>query len=537
MAPLSPEEENYVRMSLLLTGISPRAVRNYFDFEFAPASLEASLKKEYKNLFDLKKKHRINQSQWNLLFTRFPDSRTFDVSLMITLLRNLTKLIHPHGGFDCLPAAIETTEAADLARIKYYRNYLAHLDDAKIDTSFFNGAWTDITGAIARLGGKQLKQECDNLKTKPLDQTNQEIMIGIKTSNDEIRELKKILEHLKLSHSEVKKSQDLLQEDHTHVTNEMEKMKTSQEDIVPWNIRERIKDMLTAWKDNDDKMFISTRAALHVLKCIKEYSCVTITASSGVGKTTTLQHVALQMAAEDYDVLLVTDPDDIVKLYNPTTKTLFVIDDLCGNYSIDQNDIRNWEPVIEPIKKILQKKKSKIIAACRLQVYNDEKFESLSIFKSCVCNLLSENICLSKAEKQSIAKLYLKQNAEKITNYIDLYDCFPLLCKLHYDNPKVNVSDFFQNPYLVFEAEINKLIKKGHHTKYCALALCVMFNNKLKDEILTEEVNKGTRIIIKNTCEACKLDKGTSRLVLKDELDSLNDTFIKKEKKRIPDYT
>ncbi|VDI32268.1 Hypothetical predicted protein [Mytilus galloprovincialis] len=72
MASLPLEEENYVRMSLLLTGISPRAVRTCFDNEFAPACLDASLKKEYNKLLDLKKQHIINQPQWNLLFPRFP---------------------------------------------------------------------------------------------------------------------------------------------------------------------------------------------------------------------------------------------------------------------------------------------------------------------------------------------------------------------------------------------------------------------------------------------------------------------------------
>lgn len=72
MASLSQEEENYVRMSLLLTGISPRAARTFFNQEFAPVCLNSSLKKEYNKLLEIKKTHRINQSQWNLLFPRFP---------------------------------------------------------------------------------------------------------------------------------------------------------------------------------------------------------------------------------------------------------------------------------------------------------------------------------------------------------------------------------------------------------------------------------------------------------------------------------
>lgn len=75
-APLSLEEENYVRMSLLLTGISPRGVRGLFDSEFAPASLGTSLKKETNKLIKLKEERRINQSQWNLLHPRTPGKST-----------------------------------------------------------------------------------------------------------------------------------------------------------------------------------------------------------------------------------------------------------------------------------------------------------------------------------------------------------------------------------------------------------------------------------------------------------------------------
>ncbi|CAC5369600.1 unnamed protein product [Mytilus coruscus] len=503
---LTQEEENYVRMSLLLTGISPRAARALFDYEFAPACLESALKKEYNKLKDLQKRRIINQQQWNLLFPRFPDvlsSKTFDVTLMIALLRHLTNLNPPHGGYDLLPSPNETTPTSDLARIKYYRNILAHLDEGKIDNTMFIKAWDDITGAVSRLGGQSMKQECDRLITKILDQTNQELMLDIKRSNDEIKDLKQSVESL---------------------TVEVEKLK----DTVPWNVRAQISQDLVEWKEND-KIFITTRASKYVLKCIKENNNVTITASSGVGKTAILRHVALQMSAEGYDLLLVRDPGDIVKFYNPNKKTLFVIDDLCGNYSLNQTDMKVWEPFIEQIKKILSKQIAKIIVACRLQVYQDDKFESLSVFKSCVCNLLSDSMCLSKAEKKSIAEIYLKTKAPEISEFYDLYDCFPLLCKLYQENPSLNIKDFFHKPFSVYEVEIDKLQIKGFSSKYCALALCVMFNNNVKEETLIGEVNEETRAIIENTCEACKLDRGTSRLKLQDELNSLIHTFLKKE--------
>ncbi|VDI05949.1 Hypothetical predicted protein [Mytilus galloprovincialis] len=277
-------------------------------------------------------------------------------------------------------------------------------------------------------------------------------------------------------------------------------------------------------------MFVTTRAAKRALTCIQENSCVTITASSGVGKTATLRHVALQMAADGYDVLPVIDPSDIIKFYNPNRKTLFVFDNLCGNYSLNQTDITNWEPVLEHINRLFSNKQSKIIVACRLQVYQDEKFGCLSLFKSCVCNLLSDSMRLSTTEKKSIANLYLPNKASEVSDYYDLYDCFPLLCKLYKENSSLSITDFFKKPFLVYEAEIDKLLKKEYFSKYCALALCVMFNNNLKDEMFTEELDKETIIMIEETCDACKLDRGTSRLVIQDELNTFVHTFLKKEK-------
>lgn len=61
---------------------------------------------------------------------------------MISLLRNLTK--GDLGTFDKLPTRSNTTPASDLARIKYYRNMVAH-SPGKIDYSLFDCAWTELT--------------------------------------------------------------------------------------------------------------------------------------------------------------------------------------------------------------------------------------------------------------------------------------------------------------------------------------------------------------------------------------------------------
>lgn len=63
---------------------------------------------------------------------------------MVFLLRNITKMIHPINGFEMLPPSNEKHEGADLARIKYHRNRLAHPLKAKIATPEFTDIWNEL---------------------------------------------------------------------------------------------------------------------------------------------------------------------------------------------------------------------------------------------------------------------------------------------------------------------------------------------------------------------------------------------------------
>lgn len=75
------------------------------------------------------------------LFIGIRGSRNFDATLMITLLGHLTSIEIPTDGK--LPSATDKTPGADIARIKYYRNYLAYLEDVKMNNTVFNDVWED----------------------------------------------------------------------------------------------------------------------------------------------------------------------------------------------------------------------------------------------------------------------------------------------------------------------------------------------------------------------------------------------------------
>lgn len=65
----------------------------------------------------------------------------FDVAIMTLLLRHFHIKTEPSGGYDVLPPDLDQTPAADLARIKFYRNLIAHSKDGTIDEECYTEAW------------------------------------------------------------------------------------------------------------------------------------------------------------------------------------------------------------------------------------------------------------------------------------------------------------------------------------------------------------------------------------------------------------
>ncbi|XP_063406711.1 uncharacterized protein LOC134690648 isoform X3 [Mytilus trossulus] len=499
MASLSEEEENYVRLALLLKGVTPRAVRTYFDREFPPASLPSTLSRSYNKLTDLKVKRIINQAQWNLLIPRngVPDSKTFDVTLMICLIRNLTSINPPINGFDSLPPPGETTPGSDLARIKCYRNKLAHHDSNTIDTTYFNTAWREISDAVGRLGDETMYQECQGLKVKILDQSNQEIMLEIKQSLEELKELKLTMEIFK--------------------------------DPIPWHIKELIKKQIEDW-EKKDKMFVSTRASDYVMEQLQDNSCLTLTAPSGVGKSFIARHTALLLKKEGYNIIPVYSPTDIRDYYQPGKQTVFIVDDICGNFTANQQQIENWKQLLPVIKTIMADTYCKIIVSCRLQVYKDDKFNILSPFKFCECNLISDKLCLTSVEKTNIAKIYIGRSMTDIYDLSSKCDFFPLLCSLYHEKEDVDVKEYFKNPFDVYKSELDRLSEHGDEGNYkiCSLALCVLFNNQLNETWFQGKMTDEQRQIIQDTCEACEFNS-IPKAKLKKALETLDGTFICKQ--------
>ena len=119
------------------------------------------------------KKKVLNPLQWGKLYPAIKSSvssQHFDITLLMVLLRNICGLVPPAAGWDKLPPTADTSIAADIVRIKCYRNTVyGHSSEASVDDATFNQYWKDIQDALARLGGACYQGAIDDLKMECMD--------------------------------------------------------------------------------------------------------------------------------------------------------------------------------------------------------------------------------------------------------------------------------------------------------------------------------------------------------------------------------
>lgn len=99
------EKANYTRLSRLLVDKGTEALRNALHTVHPPSSLPTVLTTNRTRLLKLKPRI-VNDHHWNLLFPLSgnpPDSKTFDITLLSILLRNICNLTAPTTGWNSLP--------------------------------------------------------------------------------------------------------------------------------------------------------------------------------------------------------------------------------------------------------------------------------------------------------------------------------------------------------------------------------------------------------------------------------------------------
>ena len=192
----SCEKTNGAKLSRLIVDGGRSAVQNVFEAIHPPNTLQVIFNTHYTTLQRLLKKRKVlNDKQWDLLFPpggELPDPNSFDITLLFVLLRNICGLHPPATGWDKKPPATDKSREANLARIKWFRNEVAHATTTAIDDSLFSQYWVELSDTLVQLGLDQ--SEIDRLKSAPLDEDQ---YIGLlskwKREDDDIKEQLEIL--------------------------------------------------------------------------------------------------------------------------------------------------------------------------------------------------------------------------------------------------------------------------------------------------------------------------------------------------------
>ena len=176
----SQGELNYSRLCLLLISTGSRVLRDTFDSIIPPENLRELLKRDpaHSRLQLLRKKGVLTSVHWRRLYPATPtevSSASFDIPLLIVLLRTICNLRPPPAGWDTPPLTADTSRESDIARIKYFVNAVSkHATEGSVSDAVFSSYWQQICNTLVRLGGADYEDLIDEFKDQEIEFLDEE---------------------------------------------------------------------------------------------------------------------------------------------------------------------------------------------------------------------------------------------------------------------------------------------------------------------------------------------------------------------------
>ena len=201
---VSDEKTNGTRLVRLLVNGGTYVLREILHSVHPPATLQHVLNNNRLRLLSLKSRGVIFKEQWPKLFPSSDDppvdSKTFDITLLHLLLREICGLTTPPTGWHTMPADGDVSLEANIVRTKLFRNKLFHSVTTGIAKDEFDNRWNIVSSALVALGLD--RTEADRLKTEPIDHDTErrieeevnkwklEIEPRVKSLEEDVRKLK-----------------------------------------------------------------------------------------------------------------------------------------------------------------------------------------------------------------------------------------------------------------------------------------------------------------------------------------------------------
>ncbi|KAL9980311.1 hypothetical protein ACROYT_G008877 [Oculina patagonica] len=167
---VSEEKTNGTRLAKLLIDGGTHVLRTFFHSIHPTTALQHVLNNNFGRLQSLKLRRVIFVDEWEKLFPSSgdpPDSKTFDITLLHLLLRELCHLTAPPTGWHKMPVDSDASPEANIIRITCFRNELCQNVSTGIPKSEFEDKWNKISHSLVALGLDQ--PEIDHLKTETID--------------------------------------------------------------------------------------------------------------------------------------------------------------------------------------------------------------------------------------------------------------------------------------------------------------------------------------------------------------------------------
>ena len=196
---VSEEKTNGTKLIRLLVDGGTHVLRNLLHSVYPTDKLQVVLNNNKAKLQLLKSRGVIFKIQWEMLFPALgdpPDSKTFDISLLHLLLREICHLTAPSTGWHNMPAEDDNSLGANITRIKCFRNELCHSVSTEIPNAKFEDKWNEIALSLEAskicVLQKGHVEEMEALKKDPIDRDTKRRLEELAKEWNKIQEQERI---------------------------------------------------------------------------------------------------------------------------------------------------------------------------------------------------------------------------------------------------------------------------------------------------------------------------------------------------------
>lgn len=180
---------------------------------------------------------------------------------------------------------------------------------------------------------------------------------------------------------------------------------------IIYSFIEICEDTVGEWKKEN---VADTRAIRRLSEIMTTHNVAVAVGPSGCCKSTAIHYIVLQLALKhEYAIIIVYNPEEIRQFYDPDCKQVFVIDDVFGIATFDENKAIKWLNMSNDIKRILNYNQAKLLASCRTHIFQHRIAKTDGVLADFSCDFISADYCLTEDERERIANLYLTKKRNK----------------------------------------------------------------------------------------------------------------------------